>query len=253
MPTDVETYSSKFREAGLNPYRRGAFFEDDAKPLGRALLEGRSRDVKLFWIVDPFTEVITGARFFAYGGMESNAVAEVLCSLAEKKTMSEALELTGEDVDLILRDNPVISSAPENRRELFILADELVRSMGQSWPMAKAQALAALEAGNKKGTAAKDLKELVAEAETRWMGLSRDEQIDQIEAALDGEIRDYLHNEGGDIIVRDVKDGREVIVEWQGVCGHCASSTGMTLAIIEDNLRSRIYPGLTITPTGTYL
>lgn len=252
METSVQEvthrFSERFTSAGMNPKNRGAYFGDEAAANGLVLVEAKSRDIKLYWLIEPETEMIHASKFFSYGGTESNAIADKLCDLVKGQSLACVLELSGEDVERMLRDTPVISAVPEERREAFIVVDELLNAVTEEWPRAYARAKAAgiiKEYGKgKKGAPRFDL----AEQDARWLSLPRDEQIKKVEATLDGPIRDYLQSEGGDMIVRDVEDGRRVIVEYVGACGSCASSTGMTLAFIEDSLRSDLYEGLSVIP-----
>jgi Fe-S cluster biogenesis protein NfuA/NifU-like protein involved in Fe-S cluster formation len=245
----TQGFSARFTAAGMNPKNRGAYFGDEAAANGLVLVEAKSRDIKIYWLVEPESELIHASKFFAYGGTESNAIADKLCDLAKGEPLSRVLELTGEDVERMLRDTPVVSAVPEEKREAFIVVDELVRAVKEEWPkaLAKAQAVGNVKAGlkRKKGALRFDLEE----QEAKWLALTKGEQIQKIEAALDGPVRDYLQGEGGDMIVRDIQGGRRVIVEYVGSCGSCASSTGMTLAFIEDSLRSELYEGLSVIPS----
>lgn len=245
---EAQGYSERFRSVGINPKNRGAYFEEEAVANGFVLVEAKSRDIKLYWLIEPEREIIHGAKFFAYGGMESNAIAGKLCDLAKGQTLACILEFSGEDVERMLRDTPVVSAVPEERREAFIVVDELLRAAMEEWPraLARAEAAGTIKTDGKRGSGAPRLD--LAEKEKAWLSLPKDEQIRRIEAALDGEIRDYLQSEGGDMIVRDVEDGRRALVEYVGACGSCASSTGMTLAFIEDSLRSNLYEGLSVVP-----
>lgn len=244
----TQGFSERFTAAGLNPKNRGAYFGDEAASNGLVLVEAKSRDVKIYWLVEPETGLIHASKFFAYGGTESNVIADKLCDLAKGEPLSRVLELTGEDVERMLRDTPVVSAVPEERREAFIVVDEILRAVKAEWPkaLAKAQAVGIVKAGLKRNKGA--LRFDLDEQEAKWLALTKDEQIQKIEAALDGPVRDYLQGEGGDMIVRDIEGGRRVIVEYVGSCGSCASSTGMTLAFIEDNLRSELYEGLSVIP-----
>ncbi|MBI5814268.1 MAG: iron-sulfur cluster assembly scaffold protein [Nitrospinae bacterium] len=244
---EVSEYSKKFLERGANPSNRGAFFGEEAAERGLALVEAKNADIRLYWLVNPVSDIIEGAKFFAYGGNESNAIADTLCAIVRGLTIDAATALCGMDVDAALRDNPVVSPVPEGKRPVFIVVDELLKSAKAAYPAAKGAALAIIAARNvapkSSGPSA-----WTTEAEREWLTLSKKDQIARIEAVLDQDIRDYLHNEGGDIFVRDVIEGRRVLVNYEGLCGSCASSTGMTLAFIEDSLRTRLYEGLTVDP-----
>lgn len=245
---ETKRFSERFISAGMNPKNRGAYFGDEAVANGLVLLEAKSRDIKIYWLIEPETEMIHASKFFSYGGTESNAIADTLCDLAKGQSLACVLEFSGEDVERMLRDTLVVSAVPEERREAFIVVDELLEAVTEEWPRAYARAKAAgvikADGKRKKGAPQFDL----AQQDARWLSLPKDEQIKKVEATLDGPIRDYLQSEGGDMIVRDVEDGRRVIVEYVGVCGSCASSTGMTLTFIEDSLRSNLYEGLSVIP-----
>lgn len=244
----TQGFSERFSAAGMNPKNRGAYFGDEAAANGLALVEVKSRDIKIYWLIEPETELIHATKFFAYGGMESNAIADKLCDLAKGEPLSRVLQLSGEDVERVLRDTPVVSAVPEEKRGDFIVVDELLRAVSDEWPkaVAKAEAIGIAKSGVKRNKNA--IRFGLEDQETRWLALTKDDQIKKIEAALDGPVRDYLQSEGGGLIVRDIEGGRRVVVEYVGSCGSCASSTGMTLAFIEDTLRSELYEGLSVIP-----
>lgn len=245
---DTQRFSERFTSAGMNPKNRGAYFGDEAAANGLVLLEAKSRDIKLYWLIEPETEMIHASKFFAYGGTESNAIADKLCDLAKGQSLACVLEFSGEDVERMLRDTPVVSAVPEQRREAFIVVDELLSAVRDEWPkaLARAEVAGIVKASLKLNEGG--LRHGLNEQEAKWLALPRETQVQKVEGALDGPIRDYLQSEGGDMIVRDVEDGRRVIVEYVGNCGSCASSTGMTLAFIEDSLRSNLYEGLSVIP-----
>lgn len=245
---ETQRFSERFTSAGMNPKNRGAYFGDEALANGLVLVEAKSRDIKIYWLIEPEKGAIHASKFFSYGGTESNAIADKLCDMVKGEPLSSVLGLTGEDVERMLRDTPVVSAVPEERRDAFIVVDELLRAVKEEWPkaLAKAEAVGIVKASKKRNNGA--IRFDLDEQEEKWLGLPKDEQIQKIEAALDGPIRDYLQSEGGDMIVRDIEGGRRVMVEYVGSCGSCASSTGMTLSFIEDSLRSNLYEGLSVIP-----
>ena len=75
--------------------------------------------------------------------------------------------------------------------------------------------------------------------------LSDDEKVIIVEAILDSSIRPALANDGGGLEVIEV-EGPIVRIRYQGACGGCPSSTGGTLRVIENHLRSQLDPDIKV-------
>jgi NifU-like protein len=71
------------------------------------------------------------------------------------------------------------------------------------------------------------------------------EKIDKIRQVLDAEVRPILQKDGGDCELVDV-DGNTVFIRFTGHCAGCAFA-GMTQhSVVEDALKKRVLPGLTV-------
>ena len=79
----------------------------------------------------------------------------------------------------------------------------------------------------------------------KYPGLSNDEKVIIVEAVLDESVRPALANDGGGLEVIEV-DGSIVRIRYQGACGGCPSSTGGTLRVIENHLRSQLDPAIKV-------
>lgn len=79
----------------------------------------------------------------------------------------------------------------------------------------------------------------------KYPQLSDDEKIIIVEAVLDSSIRPALANDGGGLEVIEV-EGPIVRIRYQGACGGCPSSTGGTLRVIENHLRSQLDPAIKV-------
>jgi len=75
--------------------------------------------------------------------------------------------------------------------------------------------------------------------------LSDDEKVIIVEAVLDESVRPALANDGGGLEVIEV-DGQIVRIRYQGACGGCPSSTGGTLRVIQNHLRSQLDPNIKV-------
>lgn len=80
---------------------------------------------------------------------------------------------------------------------------------------------------------------------TKYPQLSDDEKVIIVEAILDESVRPALANDGGGLEVIEV-DGQIVRIRYQGACGGCPSSTGGTLRVIENHLRSQLDPEIKV-------
>ncbi|MFQ5672902.1 MAG: NifU family protein [Nitrospinales bacterium] len=242
-----EQFSKKFEETAANPQHRGAWYQEDAAEKGMALVQAKYKDSKLYWLVDIQEDRIYSARFFAYGGKVSLAIGETLCSMVEGLTLQEACSLLAEDVERRLRDDPEVPSVPQSKIQAFESIEALLKIVESEYPAAKAVA----QAGGavKENQGAPSFAEL-SMAEQAWLGLSKEEQIEQVDLVLDEKIRQALINDGGNVEVVNVIDGKKIIIQYQGACGNCGSSIGATLSFIEQTLRNDIYKDLVVIPNG---
>lgn len=79
----------------------------------------------------------------------------------------------------------------------------------------------------------------------KYPKLSDEEKVIIVEAVLDSSVRPALANDGGGLEVIEV-DGPIVRIRYQGACGGCPSSTGGTLRVIENHLRSQLDPAIKV-------
>ena len=245
MSVTEEKFSQKFDQAAGQPKHRGAFYKEEATEKGLALVEAKFKDMKLYWLDDPGEDRVYAAKFFAYGGKVSLGICETLCSMVKGLTIDEACSLAGEDIERQLRDEADVPAIPESKAGALASVDELMKLVKDNYPSAKA--LAAVSATVKEKGKPSTFKELNL-AEQAWLGLSEEEQIQQIDLVLTEKVRPTLMMDGGNIQVLEVVDGEKVMVQYQGACGSCGSSLGATLSFIESTLRKEVFPELQVVP-----
>ena len=246
MTVAEEKFSKKFDEAAAHPKYRGAYDKDDASSKGMTLVEAKFKDTKIYVLVDRVEDRVYSAKFFAYGGKVSVAIGETLCSMIKGLTLNEACSLRGEDIEACLRDEPEVPAVPESKQKVFANIEELLKVVQQEYPAAKAVAEVSASI-DKKAVKAVSSSEL-SMAEQAWMGLSKEDQITQINMVLDDKVRPALMSDGGNVQVLDVVDGEKVMIQYQGACGSCGSSLGATLSFMEQALRKEIYNELIVVP-----
>ncbi|MDQ7047468.1 MAG: NifU family protein [Sulfurovum sp.] len=81
--------------------------------------------------------------------------------------------------------------------------------------------------------------------------LSTDHRIIAVDTAIDSTIRQFLVMDGGDIDILNVKengDKFEVYISYLGACSSCSSSGTGTLVAIENALRDKLDPNISVIP-----
>jgi NifU-like protein len=210
------------------------------------LVEAKFKDTKIYLLVDRMEDRIYSAKFFAYGGKVSVAIGETLCTMIKGLTLDEACSLKGEDIEGYLRDEPEIPAVPESKQKALANVEELLKVVRQVYPTAKAVAevSASIDKNDIKAVSSSEL----SMAEQAWMGLSKEDQITQINMVLDDKVRPALMSDGGNVQILDVIDGEKVMIQYQGACGSCGSSLGATLSFMEQALRKEIHNELIVVP-----
>lgn len=80
------------------------------------------------------------------------------------------------------------------------------------------------------------------------MDLSLKEKIAVIEHVLDEDVRPYIALDAGGVEVLNLLNDHEVIITYQGTCTSCYSSVGTTLSYIQETLRRKVHPDLSVIP-----
>lgn len=234
-------FSAKVLDYAKNPRQRGAYFSEDATEKNLALITAKFKDIKVYWLVDPETDVIYDAKFFAYGGTLSIAVGEALSRFVKGLKVETACALTPAQVENLLRDEPGIPAFTVPADQALATVPPLLRQVLEAYGSSKALALATLQMRRAQNPDGKtiDLQSLT-EADEAWFKKTKEEQLAAVEEVLDRDIRPGLNMDGGDLQVRDLEEGHRLLIRYQGACGSCGSSTGATLAFIEDTLRRHL-------------
>ncbi|MCC6759324.1 MAG: NifU family protein, partial [Candidatus Omnitrophica bacterium] len=72
-----------------------------------------------------------------------------------------------------------------------------------------------------------------------------DPELIKIDAIINKNVRPYLQMDGGDLQLIAL-NGNVLIINYQGACGSCPSSTMGTLKAIENLLRDEYNPEITV-------
>jgi NifU-like protein len=127
-----EDYSNKVQERMNNPKYLGEFSEEEAKAKGLKLVvadfgaEACGDAVRLYWLVDPETNIIKDARFKSFGCGTAIASSDMMTELTIGKTIDEATKITNLDVEKALRDTEDKPAFPPQKMHCSVMAYDVI-------------------------------------------------------------------------------------------------------------------------------
>ena len=237
--TPEETVPEALAEIARFPKHRGAIFQMEADDKGLALVDVKSGTLKIYVLIDPDAEQVLDTRFFTYGGPVITALAELFCREIIDKKISDIQNMPLENLF------GKFDVKPDNAD--FQIVAKLPAMVAEAYPEKKNTALAARAAmGSAKLKA--HTAEGRTEADAEWEALSEAEKLEKIEECLNDNVRAMLAGDGGGLEVLGIRDGKTVLIRYQGACAGCGAASGGTLFYIENQLQQHVYYGLTAEP-----
>ncbi len=235
-------FPKKLKSSLLRITAAGRFLEDESKSRGMRLAEGFSGSVEegnalhLYWLIDPDDGHIVDAKFLAFGETPLIGAAEIISKWVVGKNYDQASRLTSSIVE-----NEAEGPFPKETLPLLNLALDAVEKAAATCtdiplPMAYSAPPVSFTG------------DIVEGGIPNWFEMGRNEQIAIVEEVLNKDIRPYIALDGGGVEILNLLEGKEAIISYQGNCTSCYSSTGATLSYIQQVLRAKVHPDLTVTP-----
>ena len=128
-----DAYSNKVTTLMNNPQHQGEIFEAQAQERGHKLIvadfgaESCGDAVRLYWEIDPKTDVIVDSKFKSFGCGTAIASSDVMTELCIGKTVQEAVKITNIDVELALRDDPDTPAVPPQKMHCSVMAYDVIK------------------------------------------------------------------------------------------------------------------------------
>jgi len=128
-----DEYSEKVTELMNNPQNMGDIKQEEADAMGAKLIvadfgaESCGDAVRLYWAVDPETDVIKKSKFKSFGCGTAIASSDTMAELCKGKTVQEAVKITNIDVELAMRDNPETPSVPPQKMHCSVMAYDVIK------------------------------------------------------------------------------------------------------------------------------
>lgn len=192
------------------------------------------------FLVDPEDGMIVDAKFQAFGPTALIAAAEATCDLVIHKYYDQARRVGAELIDRHLRDKNDVSAIPEQAVSFLNLAVDVL-------DLALATCSSIPLPGTPSMPAPKEI-EVRPGGYPGFETLSPPSQLAVIQEVIQEEVRPYIELDGGGVDVLQILNGKEVIIHYSGACTTCFSSTGATLAYIQQILQAKVHPSLIVVP-----
>jgi NifU-like protein len=128
-----DEYSNKVTDLMNNPQNMGEITEEEAKAMGAKLIvadfgaESCGDAVRLYWAVDPNTDMILSSKFKSFGCGTAIASSDTMAELCKGKTVDEAVKITNIDVEKAMRDEPDTPAVPPQKMHCSVMAYDVIK------------------------------------------------------------------------------------------------------------------------------
>lgn len=128
-----DEYSQKVTDLMNNPKNMGEITEEQAEAMGAKLIvadfgaESCGDAVRLYWAVDPKTDMILESKFKSFGCGTAIASSDTMAELCKGKTVDEAVKITNIDVENAMRDTPDVPAVPPQKMHCSVMAYDVIK------------------------------------------------------------------------------------------------------------------------------
>lgn len=241
-------YSKKLMGKIDNPHCAGIFLKADAESRDMRLVEGFEGSVEdgnivhLYWLVDKEDGVIVDAKFQVFGQSALIGASEVACELLVGKNYLQALRISADLIDKQVRDRNDDQSFPREtypHLNLVLGAIEICAEQCKDLSVSDSYLATPVPV---------DMADVVPGGYPGWLELPIKKKLAVIEEVLDQDIRPYIALDAGGVVVLNLINDKELIIAYQGSCTSCYSSVGTTLSYIQQIMRAKVHPDITVIP-----
>ena len=241
------SYSHKLKMKILNQRSCGVIEkskEDSGKNTRLVIFEEGSvsegSHVKFFLLVDEGNGEILDAKYTLFGESALVGALEIICELVLKKNYDQAKRISSDLIDKHVRSSSKKAAFPPEvyshiNFALGILDGAIEKC--KDIPLADGYELTPV-----------DLSDLEDGEYPDWENLNEDERILTIRSVIESDILPYVELDDGGVKITELKGDHNVVIQYSGSCTSCYAATGSTLSAIQQILRKRVHPKITVTP-----
>ena len=127
-----EQYSKKVQDRMNNPVAMGELTQEDADRTNTKLIvadfgaESCGDAVRLFWLVDPKTDIIKDSKFKSFGCGTAIASSDAMAELCIGKKVDDAIHITNTEVEAFLRDDADTPAVPPQKMHCSVMAYDVI-------------------------------------------------------------------------------------------------------------------------------
>lgn len=239
-------YSRKLLARIAHPRNSGLFCRDEADKRNMRLVvgcEGTKQEgnvVCLYWLVDVEDGQIVDAKFQVFGQSALVGAADVFCDLVVGKNYDQASRMTADLLDKELSSKGQEKAFPEEtypHMNLVLEAADKAAQLCGDIPLAATYV----------APPAPEIADVLEGGIPGFDQMSEEEKLYCIEQVLDRDVRPYIAMDGGGVEV-DALQGEKLVIIYQGNCVSCFSAVGATLSYIQQVIKAKVHPDLTVEP-----
>lgn len=238
----MELFTKKLRDKLDHLRFIGYFTAKEAEEKNMRLVTGREGKLCLYWLVDEADGIIADAKFQVFGPPALIAVGEIASELVLRKNYDQASRITADLLDSFVRDR---SDTPAFTKEAASFLNQAISAIDNAVHQCVDIPYAATDF---------DITPIEwdpgenPDGMPGWENFTPLQKIKILEEVIDKEIRPYIELDAGGVKIVELKENGEVHIAYEGACTTCHSSTGSTLTAIQQIIKSRIHPSLTVVP-----
>lgn len=238
----MEPFAKKLRDKIDRLRYVGYFTVKEAEEKNMRLVTGREGKLCLYWLVDEVDGVIADAKFQAFGPVALIAAAEIASELVLRKNYDQASRISADLLDSHVRDRKEVPAFP---KEASSFLNQILSAIDNAVNQCIDIPFAATDF---------DVTPIEWDSAENpggipgWENLSAPQKVKILEEVIDKEIRPYIELDAGGVKIVELKENGEVHIAYEGSCTTCHSSTGSTLSAIQQIIKTRIHPSLTVVP-----
>ncbi len=245
--TYIASFTKKMVQKILNPKSAGIINSSDIDSsmmrvvIGEEGSHEEKQHVKIYIVVDEQDGVIADMKYQLFGSAVMVATLEALVELSLRKNYMQASRLTYEFIDRHLRDHfdqPGIPIECFSQVNFILSAFYQALDACQEIPIAQDQTPPPNPI---------DHESAIEHRYPNFLELTQDEKMHVVEEVVKQDIRPYVQLDEGNVIIKKI-DGYKITIVYQGSCTSCFSATGSTLNAIQQILRAKINPHITVIP-----
>jgi NifU-like protein involved in Fe-S cluster formation len=221
------------------PRTRGAFAPIDAarRQLGLLAVSDSAGQAQIFWLVDLPTGTIADSRFLAFGDLTTHPIADVFSESVRGRTVADACRLTAEQLEALLRDDPLTPAFGDVGLKPLAFLREL-----QDRAEALLPTVVLLPKPVERQVYQRKREADQSDADKAWFKLSLLKKIARVDGIASRVLGERLHA-NAKLSIEGLHDDFRIVVKLSGLA---QEQVPTALQLIQDALRTEVHPDLLV-------